>query len=45
MIVRRVAVVLLIALAGVTGTHALAGVAAAATIVALLNAYPRKVRR
>lgn len=41
----RVALVLVVAAAGVFGLWAMTGIAAAMGITALLNAYPRKVRR
>ena len=40
----RLALVLTVAVAGATGLHATVGVAAAACIIALFNAYPWKVR-
>lgn len=42
---RRIAAVLLLAVAGVAGLHVSVGMASAAIIVYLVNAYPRKVLR
>jgi len=42
MTARRIVVVLIAALAGVTGLHAMAAIAVLWSIAAFVNAYPRK---
>lgn len=41
----KLALILVVALAGVLGLWVMTGIAATMTITALVNAYPRKARR